>query len=78
MDYKIYVRVKSETDTDGNVVPTHIIWQDDRVFAIDRVLDVCRRASTKAGGLGLRYTVRICGKQRYLFYENPKWFVERE
>ena len=76
MDFKVYVRVRSETDADGNVIPTHIIWQDDRVFPIDRVLDVRRCASTKAGGLGLRYTVRIAGAQKYLFYEDPRWFVE--
>ena len=76
MDYKIYVRVRSETDVDGNVLPTHIIWSDDRVFPVDRVLDVQRRASTNAGGLGMRYTVRIHGKERYLFFENPRWFVE--
>lgn len=76
MDYKTYVRVRAETDVDGNIVPTHIIWADDRVFAIDRVLDVQRRASTKAGGLGLRFTVRIHGKERYLFFEDPRWFVE--
>lgn len=76
MDYKIYVRVRSETDTDGHVLPTHIIWADDRVFPVDRVLDVRRRASTKAGGLGIRYTVRIQGHDRYLFYEDPRWFVE--
>lgn len=78
MDYKIYVRVKSETDADGNIVPTHIIWSDDREFPIDRVIDVRKAASTKAGGLGLRYTVRIDRKERFLFYENPRWFVERK
>ncbi len=78
MDYKIYVRVKSETDTDGNIVPTHIIWSDDREFPIDRVIDVRKAASTKAGGLGLRYTVRIDNKERFLYYEAPRWFVERK
>ena len=43
---------------------------------IDRVLDVRRAASLKAGGMGIRYTVRINGKQSYLFYEEPRWFVE--
>ena len=76
MDYKIYVRVRSETDADGNVVPTEIIWEDDRVFPIDRILDVRHCASTKAGGLGIRYTVRISGHPRYLYYEHPRWFVE--
>lgn len=76
MGFKTYVRVKAEFDTDGHVMPTAIIWSDDREFAIDRVLDVRRAASTKAGGLGLRYTVRIGGHERYVYYEDPCWFVE--
>ncbi|MEG0912313.1 MAG: hypothetical protein RSA97_03910 [Oscillospiraceae bacterium] len=76
MEYKTYVRVKAEFDTDGNVVPTHIIWNDERIFSIDRILDIRRCASTRAGGMGIRYTVRIDGREKYLFYENPKWFVE--
>ncbi|MEG1651066.1 MAG: hypothetical protein RSB78_07080 [Oscillospiraceae bacterium] len=76
MEYKTYVRVKAEFDTDGNVVPTHIIWNDERIFSIDRILDIRRCASTRAGGMGIRYTVRIEGREKYLFYENPKWFVE--
>ena len=38
---------------------------------------VCRAASTKVGGTGIRYTVQICGKPTFLFdEENGKWFVE--
>ncbi len=76
MDFKTYVRVRAEFDTDGNVIPTQIIWKDERVFSIDRVLDVRRCASTKAGGVGTRYTVRIEGREKYLYYEDPRWFVE--
>ena len=76
MGYKTYVRVRAEFDTDGHIIPMQIVWEDERVFEIDRVLDIRRCASTKAGGLGLRYTVRIGAQQRYLFNEDPRWFVE--
>ena len=44
---------------------------------IDRVLDVRPAASLKAGGAGLRYTVRIGRTETYLFLEETRWFVER-
>ena len=48
-----------------------------RRFDIDRVVQVERAASRKAGGVGLRYTVMIGGKRHHLYYEdNFKWFVE--
>ena len=38
---------------------------------------VCRAASLKAGGVGMRYTCIIDGKESYLYYEdNNMWFVE--
>jgi hypothetical protein len=37
-----------------------------------------RLRSLKGGGLGIRYTCRIRGKQVYLFDEEGKWFVERK
>ena len=76
MEHKTYVRVRAELDTDGHIMPTHIIWEDERIFPVDRILDVRRCASTKAGGLGLRYTVRIGNRERFLFFEDPRWFVE--
>ncbi len=40
------------------------------------LLDVRRAASTKAGGQGIRYTVRVLGRETYLFEEENRWFVE--
>jgi len=37
---------------------------------------VRRAASLKAGGSGIRYTCRIGKKDAYLYYEDPKWFVD--
>ena len=73
---KIYVEVDAHFDVNGQLFPTAITWEDGRQFAIDRVLDARRAASLKAGGIAVRYRVRILGKERYLWYEGPGWFVE--
>lgn len=44
-----------------------IKWEDDRIFEIDRVLDVRQAPSLKGGGLGIRYTCQIWNRQFYLF-----------
>ena len=47
-----------------------------RVFAIEQLGYKCRASSTKVGGGGIRYTVRINGRETYLFQEGSRWFVE--
>ena len=76
MARKVFVEVMARFDTEGKITPLSLLWEDGTVYEIDRVIDVRRAASLKAGGMGIRYTVRINGKQSYLFYEEPKWFVE--
>lgn len=74
---KINLEVIAAFDLDGNVHPRAIIWEDGRVFDIDRVLDVRRAASLKAGGLGIRYICRIRGKTVKLFNDEGHWFMEK-
>ena len=74
---KINLEVNAKFDLDGTVRPTSIIWEDGRTFAIDRILDVRRAASLKAGGVGMRYICKICGKQVALWNEEGKWFMEK-
>lgn len=76
MSRKVFVKVNASFDTDGRITPLSLEWEDGRLYTIDRITDLRRAASLKAGGMGLRYTVIINGKQSYLFYEEPKWFVE--
>ncbi len=76
MTRKVFVEVHAKFDPNGNVIPLSIIWEDGRVFEIDKVLEKRKAASTKAGGIGMRYTIRINHKETYLWYEEPKWFVE--
>lgn len=76
MARKVFVEVTAKFDTDGNITPLALLWEDGTVYEIDRITDVRRAASLKAGGTGIRYTVKIRGRQSYLFYEGPRWFVE--
>lgn len=74
---KINLEVNADFDLDGNIQPRAITWEDVRVFEIDRVLDVRRAASLKAGGLGIRYICRICGREVKLFNDEGRWFIEK-
>ena len=74
---KIYLKVNADFDLNGKIVPRSIEWEDGRVFAIDRVLDVRRAASLKAGGVGLRYICRIRSRTVALFNDENKWFMEK-
>lgn len=73
---KIYVAVELTIDEAGIMHPRSVLWEDGRKFEISSVSDVRRAASLKAGGSGIRYTCRIGRKDTYLYYEDPKWFVD--
>lgn len=76
MARRVYVKVVVEYSPEGSVRPLSVEWEDGRCFEVDRLLDVRRAASTKVGGQGMRYTVRILGRQTYLFEDEGRWFVE--
>lgn len=75
---KVYVDVEAHFRRGGRLIPTAIIWEDGRRYEIDKITQIARRASLKAGGCGIRYTCIVGGRQSYLFYEVDKWFVERK
>ena len=76
---KVYVDVLAEFTKDGFLRPCRITWEDGRKYTIDRVRKCERRASRKAGGMGLMYTCVIGGHEVNLFYEeNQRWFVTRK
>ena len=74
---KIFVQVVAEHNEDGKIKPLSFKWENGRVFAIDRVLDVRMAASLKAGGQGIRYTCRVCSKEIYLYCDDGRWFIEK-
>lgn len=73
---KRYVSVTTRVDEDGRVRPLSIQWYDGVTYPIDDVTSVRRMSSRRVGGDGICYTVRIGGKVTYLYYEDPRWFVE--
>ena len=73
---KVYVAVTARFDVEGNITPLSVTWEDGTFYEIDKVLDKRRAASLKAVGIGMRYTCRILNQESYLFYEEPRWFVE--
>ena len=74
---KINLEVNADFDLEGNIRPRAIIWEDGRMYEVDRVLDIRRAASLKAGGVGMRYTCRIREKTEKLFIDEGKWFMEK-
>ena len=73
---KEYVSILAQIQRDGSIQPIGILLEDGRKYDIDEVKDKCRAASLKAGGCGIRYTIRIGGRDTYLFDEDGRWFVE--
>ena len=83
---RIYVKVTSEFDTTGSMVPLSITWADGRTFAIEAV-----RAFRQAGTVGNSTagdccTVLIQGREKQLYFEHigsqfigrvGRWFVEK-
>ena len=62
---------------EGKLVPKSFVWKNGHVYDIQKVTDVRRAASLRAGGAGLRYTCIVDGRESHLFYEeNNLWFVE--
>lgn len=75
---KVYVKVIMIQDEEGNIQPLQIVWEDGKVFDVDKVVYRCRASSTKVGGTGMRYTIRISGKETFLYYseDENRWFME--
>lgn len=85
-DIKVYVPVKVAFDEMGRMFPRAIVWEDGKIYEIDKVLGVRPTYAERAGGQGDRYTIRMHGKETYLFFEHSadfgspipgSWFVER-
>ena len=75
---KVYVKVEAVFYPDGQLYPKGFWWENGRRFEIDQVLDVCRAASLKAGGVGIRYSCMVKRHQTFLYYEENRWFMERK
>lgn len=73
---KIYVTVIAQFDTTGKITPLSIVWEDGRIFDVDKILSINEHCVYSSGGYGTRYTVRILNKEKYLNFADGRWFVE--
>lgn len=75
---KIFVKVRADHLLDGSTRPLMLRSEDGPIMRIDRVTDVREAPSLKAGGQGIRYTCMVGGRQLYLFFDDPHWFIEAD
>ena len=82
---KVYVKVRSFFDRIGDMQPTSIIWEDGREFKIDAVTDFYPANGKPDAPPDDRYTVKINGEYRYLYFERKdsyfpsrygRWYVK--
>ena len=70
------INVIAKFSEDGTVTPLYILWDEIRIYEIDKVLDIRKRASTRGGGMGLRYLCRIKNQERFIWLDDYTWFLE--
>ena len=80
---KKYIDVLLHVKKDGEIIPKQIkAGLDGEWIKIGKVTDSRRRASLKAGGIGIRHTCVInhneSQREIYLYDEFGKWFIESE
>lgn len=82
---RVYVKVNTDFDATGYMMPRTIIWSDGRIFRIDDVKDFRPASRLEQGRKGDCYTVVIHGEEKHLFFERAselfasrfgRWFVE--
>ena len=72
---KRYVAVDVRFELDGHLRPLAIVFGPEQVYAIDKIMDVSRRAA-EVGGVGDRDVCLMNGQQTNLGMEKGRWFVE--
>ena len=75
MARKVFVDVTLTQSKEGVTKPLNLVFEDVS-YNIDRINNVCRAASLKVGGCGIRYTIMVQGKESFLFEDEGRWFVE--
>jgi len=73
---KTFVKIIASFDEGGLITPLYIVFENCN-YKIDKITQITQAASLKSGGMGLRYTCKINGQQRFLFLEDSQWFIDK-
>lgn len=59
-------------------MPLSLVWEDGRIFAVDKVKAAEPRPARVGAVLPIRYTCTIAGREKWLYFEpdRMRWFVE--
>ena len=74
----MYIDVPARVSPAGRITPLSIIWEDGRKYEVDKILDIRRAASLKAGGTGLRFNVKIGRQETFIYLDDGRWWAERK
>ena len=74
----MYIDVTARFSPEGRITPISIIWEDGRKYEVDKILDIRRAASLKAGGTGLRFNVKIGRQETFIYLDDGRWWAERK
>ena len=74
--FKVSVDVSALCSAIGDVVPISFWWEDKTIYEIDRVNGWERAASFRAGIIGMRYSIRVRGRETYIYRDDDLWFME--
>ena len=81
-EYKVYVDVFIKHHSDGRIIPFAFTWEDGTSYKINKVIEMLPAASLKAGGTGMRYTVKVGTKLTNIWLEEDnevqRWFMEKK
>jgi hypothetical protein len=65
-----------------NVIPLRILTVDNERIIVDRIQDIRREASTKAGGIGDKYTIHATfsdiQREIYVYKDLDNWYMEEQ
>ena len=78
---KHYFTMIIRVDTDGNIKPVAIEWDDGRKFSIDKVISIMNAPPVHVGAIPTqKYDVIVEGRHKILYRERTsgRWFVERQ
>ena len=69
---KIFVSIGLYYTNEGEIVPEYIEWEDGRTFQIEET-----QAPIQTTDLSIRevYPVKLRGTWKYLYYQDPHFFV---
>ena len=74
---KTPVDVLVRHSTSGKLMPAAILYDDGKTYPIEKVTECFYAKASKIGGeMALRYTIRVHGKETYLFEKDGIFFVE--